>query len=47
MIQSGRKACHSCESRNPFRAEAAVPGAVDSCFRRNDRKKLDHRVLIT
>ncbi|QTA88929.1 Uncharacterized protein dnm_049760 [Desulfonema magnum] len=31
--------CHSCESRNPFLADAAVPGTVDSCFRRNDRKK--------
>ncbi|QTA90618.1 Uncharacterized protein dnm_066790 [Desulfonema magnum] len=40
MIQFGRKVCHSCESRNPFRADAAVPGAVDSCFHRNDKKNL-------
>ncbi|QTA85904.1 Uncharacterized protein dnm_019210 [Desulfonema magnum] len=35
----------ACESRNPFFTDAAIPGAVDSCFRRNDRKKFDHRVI--
>ncbi|QTA92781.1 Uncharacterized protein dnm_088710 [Desulfonema magnum] len=34
------KICHSCESRNPFLTDAALPGAVDSCFRRNDKKNL-------
>ncbi|QTA84345.1 Uncharacterized protein dnm_003390 [Desulfonema magnum] len=45
MIRSGRTICHSCESRNLFLAAAAIPGAVGSGFCRNDRKKLDHRVL--
>ncbi|QTA93037.1 Uncharacterized protein dnm_091320 [Desulfonema magnum] len=35
-----RTACHSCESRKPFFADAEVPGAVDSCFRKNDKKNL-------
>ncbi|QTA87157.1 Uncharacterized protein dnm_031860 [Desulfonema magnum] len=30
--------CHSCESRNPFLADAVVPEAVDSCFRRLRRE---------
>ncbi|QTA89994.1 Uncharacterized protein dnm_060540 [Desulfonema magnum] len=41
MIRFEQKTCHSCESRNPFLTDAAIPGAVDSCFRRNDRKNLN------
>ncbi|QTA84845.1 Uncharacterized protein dnm_008460 [Desulfonema magnum] len=44
MTRIEQKVCHSCESRNPFWAEATLPEAADSCFRRNDRKKLEHRV---
>ncbi|QTA88566.1 Uncharacterized protein dnm_046130 [Desulfonema magnum] len=43
MTRFEQKACHSCESRNPFLANAVFPKAADSCFRRND-KKLEHRV---
>ncbi|QTA93688.1 Uncharacterized protein dnm_097920 [Desulfonema magnum] len=25
--------------------DAPIPEAVDSCFRRNDRKKFEHRVI--
>ncbi|QTA84703.1 Uncharacterized protein dnm_007020 [Desulfonema magnum] len=44
MIRIEQKACHSCESRNLFSADFTNPETVDSCFRRNDRKKLDYRV---
>ncbi|QTA90464.1 Uncharacterized protein dnm_065250 [Desulfonema magnum] len=40
MTWFGQKVCHSCESRNPFLADAVLPGVVDSCFRRNDKKNL-------
>ncbi|QTA93170.1 Uncharacterized protein dnm_092670 [Desulfonema magnum] len=40
MTRFEQKVCYSCESRNLFLADAAIPGAVDSCFRRNDRKKI-------
>ncbi|QTA92338.1 Uncharacterized protein dnm_084160 [Desulfonema magnum] len=33
--------CHSCESRNPFFTDFTNPEAVDSCFRRNDKKNLN------
>ncbi|QTA92576.1 Uncharacterized protein dnm_086590 [Desulfonema magnum] len=40
MIRLEQKACHFCESRNPFSAEFTNPEAVDCCFRRNDGKNL-------
>ncbi|QTA85656.1 Uncharacterized protein dnm_016690 [Desulfonema magnum] len=38
MTRIEQKVCHSCESRNPFLAGAALPGAADSCFRRLRRE---------
>ncbi|QTA90260.1 Uncharacterized protein dnm_063210 [Desulfonema magnum] len=45
MIRYSRTDCHSRKSRSQFIfGPCCVQGSVDSCFLRNDIKKLDYRV---